>query len=46
VKQLTTRKGPDNGPAVSPDGKLIAYIGYDASTDTWVDSKLYLMNID
>ncbi len=46
VKQLTTRKGPDNGPAVSPDGKLIAYTGYDATTDTWVDSKLYLMNID
>lgn len=46
VKQLTNRKGPDNGPAVSPDGRLIAYTGYDNSTDTWIDSKLYLMNID
>lgn len=46
IKQLTKRKGPDNGPAVSPDGKMIAYTGYDYSTDTWIDSKMYLMNID
>ena len=29
IKQLTTRKGPDANPAVSPDGKRIAYTGYD-----------------
>jgi len=46
VRQLTTRKGPDNNPAVSPDGKWIAYTGYDFTTDTWVDTKLYLMSID
>jgi dipeptidyl aminopeptidase/acylaminoacyl peptidase len=46
VRQLTTRKGPDGNPTVSPDGKLVAYTGYDHTTDTWVDSKLYLMNID
>ena len=46
IRQLTTRKGPDNSPAVSPDGKWIAYTGYDFTTDTWVDSKLYLMGID
>ena len=46
VKQLTTRSGPDNGPSVSPDGKLIAYTGYDMTTDTWVDSRMYVMNID
>ena len=46
IKQLTTRKGPDNSPAVSPDGKWIAYTGYDITTDTWIDSKLYLMSID
>ncbi len=46
VKQLTTRKGPDNSPAVSPDGKWIAYTGYDISTDTWIDSEMYLMSID
>jgi len=46
VKQLTTRKGPDNSPSVSPDGKWIAYTGYDHSTDTWIDAKLYLMRAD
>jgi dipeptidyl aminopeptidase/acylaminoacyl peptidase len=46
IRQLTRRRGPDNGPAVSPDGKSVAYTGYDWSTDTWVDSKLYVMNID
>jgi dipeptidyl aminopeptidase/acylaminoacyl peptidase len=46
IRQLTNRKGPDGDPAVSPDGKRIAYTGYDYSRDTWVDRKLYVMNID
>lgn len=46
IKQLTSRKGPDNNPRVSPDGKLVAYTGLDASRNTWTDSKLYVMNID
>jgi len=46
IKQLTTRKGPDGSPQVSPDGKRVAYVGYDASRNTWQDSKLYVMNID
>jgi dipeptidyl aminopeptidase/acylaminoacyl peptidase len=46
VKQLTRRSGPDSGPSVSPDGKLVAYTGYDMTTDTWIDQKLYIMNID
>ena len=46
VAQLTHRKGPDNQPTPSPDGKLIAYTGYDSTSDTWVDSKLYVMNAD
>ncbi len=46
IRQLTKRKGPDGNPSVSPDGKRVAYTGYDWTTDTWVDSKIYLMNID
>lgn len=46
IKQLTSRKGPDNNPKVSPDGKLVAYTGIDASRNTWTDSKIYVMNID
>ncbi|HVU30680.1 MAG TPA: S9 family peptidase [Sphingomicrobium sp.] len=43
---LTDRKGPDQSPAVSPDGRLIAYIGNDDDQRSYVDSKLYVMNID
>jgi dipeptidyl aminopeptidase/acylaminoacyl peptidase len=46
IRQLTTRKGQDTGPQVSPDGKLVAYTGNDWSKDTWRDSKIYVMNID
>jgi dipeptidyl aminopeptidase/acylaminoacyl peptidase len=46
IRQLTTRKGPDGSPQISPDGKRVAYVGYDASRNTWQDSKLYVMNID
>ncbi len=46
IAQLTRRKGPDTGPKVSPDGKLVAYTGNDYSRNTWADSKLYVMNID
>jgi dipeptidyl aminopeptidase/acylaminoacyl peptidase len=46
VRQLTTRKGPDTSPVISPDGRRIAYTGYDWTKDTWVDSKIYVMNSD
>ncbi len=46
VTQLTRRNGPDQQPTPSPDGKLIAYTGYDSTDATWIDSKLYVMNAD
>ncbi len=46
IRQLTDRKGPDGSPVPSPDGKLIAYSGYDSTDATWKDRALYVMNAD
>ena len=46
IAQLTHRKGPDNNPVPSPDGKLIAYTGYDSTDATWKDAILYVMDAD
>ena len=46
IKQLTERRGPDASPAISPNGRLIAYTGHDFTDDTYIDSKLYVMNRD
>ncbi|NIM57392.1 MAG: prolyl oligopeptidase family serine peptidase [Candidatus Aminicenantes bacterium] len=45
IKALTDRKGPDRGPRISPDGKWIAYTGYDDKNYTSHLSNLYLMDI-
>ena len=46
VRGLTRRKGPDNDPAVSPDGKRIAYTGFDDKYESYQVTKLYVMNRD
>jgi len=46
IRQLTTRSGPDGNAEPSPDGRLIAYTGYDYTDDTYITSKLYVMNAD
>ena len=46
LRALTNRKGPDNSPAVSPNGKFIAYTGYDDRYQGHQAIKLYLMNRD
>ncbi|HZM90407.1 MAG TPA: S9 family peptidase [Blastocatellia bacterium] len=44
VKSLTDRRGPDGNPQVSPDGRWIAYIGYDEKSYTNHVASLYLMD--
>jgi dipeptidyl aminopeptidase/acylaminoacyl peptidase len=46
VRALTSRKGPDNTPAVSPDGKQIAYTGFDDRRQGYQVTQLYVMNRD
>jgi len=46
ITQLTTRVGPDGGPKPSPNGRLIAYSGYDKNTDTYNVAKIHVMNAD
>jgi len=46
VRKLTDRNGPDGNPAVSPDGKLIAYLGFDDALRAYEDNDLYVMNPD
>ncbi len=45
IKQLTTRQGPDRGPAVSPNGKTIAYSGYEDKVQAYQVSQLQLMDV-
>jgi dipeptidyl aminopeptidase/acylaminoacyl peptidase len=46
LRPLTNRKGPDNSPQVSPNGKLIAYTGFDDRYQGHQTTKLYVMNRD
>lgn len=46
VRALATRKGPENSPRVSPDGKLIAYVGYEDKYQGYQVTQLHVMNRD
>jgi dipeptidyl aminopeptidase/acylaminoacyl peptidase len=46
IKALTTKKGPDYNPVVSPDGTKIAYLGYEDKVQAHQTMQLYLMNVD
>ena len=43
---LTDRNGPDASPAVSPDGRYIAYVGFDDRHLGYQNAQLSVMNID
>ncbi len=46
VRTLTTRKGPNDQPVVSPDGKSIAYVGFEDKYLGYQDQRLSVMNRD
>ncbi|HYC96258.1 MAG TPA: S9 family peptidase [Sphingomicrobium sp.] len=43
---LTDRRGPDAAPTPSPDGRLIAYVGFDDHKKGFEQADLYVMNAD
>ncbi len=46
IRALTDRAGPDRSPAVSPDGRQIAYVGYEDRVRTYQVARLQVMNAD
>lgn len=46
VRALTSRKGPDGGVAVSPDGRWIAYTGFDDRYQGYQVTGLWVANRD
>lgn len=46
MKTLTTTKGSWMAPKVSPDGKMVAYVGRELLPVVWQTADLYVANID
>ncbi len=46
LTRLTSRDGPDFQPAVSPDGKWVAYTGFDDRKLGYQNNQLWVMGID
>ena len=46
ARQIIDRKGFWSGPAVSPDGRRVAFSGYDWTHETYRASDVYVANID
>jgi dipeptidyl aminopeptidase/acylaminoacyl peptidase len=46
IRQLTTRPGSWTSPAVSPDGRTIAFLGADSGRYSYRTDDIYVMGID
>jgi acylaminoacyl-peptidase len=46
ITRLTNRRGPDDSPTLSPDGRRLAYVGFDDHRQFYQVSDLYVANAD
>ncbi|NIR78160.1 MAG: S9 family peptidase, partial [Gemmatimonadetes bacterium] len=46
ITELTTRRGSENSPLPSPDGRWIAYRGNEFTRDTYREDELTVMRAD
>ncbi|WP_300527673.1 S9 family peptidase [Maricaulis sp.] len=46
ITAITDRRGPDNAPRPSPDGQMIAYLGYDDRLMGYHNTELYIAAAD
>jgi acylaminoacyl-peptidase len=46
IRALTSRFGPDKSPAVSPDGRYVAYTGFDDRFQGYQRDRLYVLRRD
>ena len=46
LRALTDRRGPDHSPSVSPDGKLVAYLGFDDRRQGYQVTRAYVVPLE
>lgn len=46
INQLSANNGPEFNPVVSPNGKEIAYLGFEDKVQTYQVTKLFVMNLN
>ena len=46
ARRITDRDGPDSDPVVSPNGRMIAYVGFDDQRMSYDTTRLYVMDRD
>ena len=46
MRRLTTRDGIWTGPAISPNGRLVAFTGYPATKDSYHAAEIYVMPLE
>ncbi|WP_088328765.1 S9 family peptidase [Lacimicrobium sp. SS2-24] len=45
IHAMTDRNGPDDQPSLSPDGKYLAYLGYDDKGTNYENAQLYVRDL-